>query len=143
MRMQDEQAREITPLEERSDDQAIRGQIANILAAVVAKDAKRAASVYAEEGMFLPTGMPQANGRAEIEATWKSLFDLPGFSLWFGPTRVDVSRSGDMASDVGTYELQFDGENGHVTDRGKYLVVWRKVDGRWQIFADCFNSNGA
>jgi hypothetical protein len=29
-----------------------------------------------------------------------------------------------------------------VRDRGKYVVVWRKVRGDWKVAADIFNSDG-
>ena len=28
-----------------------------------------------------------------------------------------------------------------LTDTGKYVVVWRKIDGKWKAAADIFNSD--
>ena len=57
----------------------------------------------------------------------------PGFDLSFAPEQIVVSSSGDMAMDRGTYRLG--------PETGKYVVVWRKVDGDWKVAADIFNSD--
>jgi ketosteroid isomerase-like protein len=46
-----------------------------------------------------------------------------------------------MAADIGTYDLSFDGKSGRVQDKGKYVVVWRKIGGEWKAVADIFNTN--
>jgi ketosteroid isomerase-like protein len=67
---------------------------------------------------------------------------LKAFALTFEPTRIAVAQAGDVAYDIGTYSLAFDGGQGPVRDRGKYVVVWRKVSGDWKVAADIFNSDG-
>ena len=52
----------------------------------------------------------------------------PGFSLQWTPAKAEVSESGDLGRTSGTYESTMGG----VTDRGKYLTVWKKqADGSW------------
>lgn len=46
----------------------------------------------------------------------------------------------EMAYEIGTYRLQL---RGPAQDEGKYLVVWKKAEGRWRVAADMFNSNRA
>ncbi len=46
-----------------------------------------------------------------------------------------------MAYDYGWYTFAFDTDNGRVTDKGKYVVVWKKIGGTWKIKADIFNTN--
>lgn len=58
------------------------------------------------------------------------------------PTKIDVSSSGDMAYEIGTYSLNFHGDKGPVQDEGKYVVVWKNVGGAWKAAADIFNTNG-
>jgi ketosteroid isomerase-like protein len=33
------------------------------------------------------------------------------------------------------------GDSGKVNDRGKYIVIWRKVGGQWKLYRDIFNTN--
>jgi ketosteroid isomerase-like protein len=54
-------------------------------------------------------------------------------SINWKTTRLEASKSGDMAYLVGTYEMTMkDGIN----DRGKYCEVWKKkADGKWPAAA--------
>ncbi len=47
-----------------------------------------------------------------------------------------------MAYDYGTYTFAFDGDKGRVIEKGKYIVVWKKIDGAWKVAADIYNDNG-
>jgi len=121
---------------------AIRALDVEWVAAVAAQDAAATANFYASDGAILPAGAPMAQGTEAVAAVWQSFFDLEGFALTFAPTTIEVSASGDMAYDVGTYALSFDTDQGQVQDSGKYVVVWTKADGAWKVAADIFNSNG-
>jgi ketosteroid isomerase-like protein len=65
----------------------------------------------------------------------------PGFELTFAPEQIVVSSSGDMALDRGTYRLSVAPDGTKQVDTGKYVVVWRKVDGQWKAAADIINSD--
>jgi ketosteroid isomerase-like protein len=66
---------------------------------------------------------------------------LPGLSFTFQPQTIKVAHSGDLAYEIGTYSLSYDGDQGRVQDMGKYLVVWEKVDGDWKAMVDTDNSD--
>ncbi len=126
-----------------AEEQQIRALDEQWVAAVAGQDAAATAAFYAEDGAILPPGSPIAAGREAIAAVWAGFFKLPGFKLAFAPTLVSVASAGDLAYDIGTYTLGFEGEQGPVQDQGKYVVVWKKVDGAWKVAADIFNSDGA
>ncbi|MFQ5915815.1 MAG: YybH family protein, partial [Nitrospinota bacterium] len=109
--------------------------------AVARKDVKAIVNFYATDGIFMPPNSPQVNGREAIGKAWSGLLKLPGVTLTFRPTRIVISKSGDLAADIGTYALAFDGKKGRVQDQGKYVVVWQKVGGEWTAVADIFNTN--
>jgi ketosteroid isomerase-like protein len=69
------------------------------------------------------------------------MFTLPGLKVTFGPTSVHESASGDLAYEVGTWATGFDTPAGRHDDHGKYIVVWRKIEGAWKVMADIFNSD--
>ena len=51
---------------------------------------------------------------------------------------VDVDASGETAVEVGRYRLTAgDAE----ADHGKYIVVWKNVDGRWKLHRDIWNTS--
>jgi ketosteroid isomerase-like protein len=59
------------------------------------------------------------------------------------PTKAEASRGGDLAYTVGTYQFTLNNAKGKpVTDRGKYMTVWKKQpDGKWKAVADTNNSD--
>jgi ketosteroid isomerase-like protein len=79
------------------------------------------------------------HGRSQIEAFWKSWFDrIAEVNL----TTVDVVPLGsDAAREVGTAVIL---TTGHLAEKiaGKYMVVWRQVEGEWKLEADMWNNNG-
>lgn len=63
--------------------------------------------------------------------------------MTFAPTKIDVSRSHDMAYDIGTFELKLNDSQGNSTATvGKYVVAWKKsAQGQWKVEADIFNTD--
>jgi ketosteroid isomerase-like protein len=98
-------------------------------------------ALYASNGLLLPSNSPPVEGPEAIVAVWKSWSELPNVEVVFGVNRIEASSSGDMAYDYGWYTFAFDTDNGRVTDKGKYVVVWKKLDGSWKVAADIFNTN--
>ena len=54
--------------------------------------------------------------------------------------RVEIAASGDLAVEYGSYTDTGLGLNGTETDKGKYITVYRKVNGAWRVAADIGNS---
>jgi uncharacterized protein (TIGR02246 family) len=124
-----------------ADERAIRGHVDRWLQLVKAKDATGIAQFYTEDGAVMPPNAPIGKGRAAIQQTWDSMMRTPAFDLTFAPEQILVSSSGDLALDRGTYRLTTESAGRQQTDTGKYVVVWRKVDGEWKAAADIFNSD--
>ena len=129
------------PAATMSDEEAIRGEVARWLQLIQSKDAAGIAQLYAEDGAVMPPNAPIGKGRAAIQQTWASMMSTPGFSLAIAPEQILVSSSGDMALDRGTYRLTIAPSGQAQNDTGKYVVVWRKIDGEWKAAADIFNSD--
>jgi ketosteroid isomerase-like protein len=98
---------------------------------------------YTEDATVLPPNDKAATGKEAIGKTIGGMLALPGFSVNWQPSKVEVSRSGDIGYVQGTYELMMTDPKGNPnTDRGKYLEVWKKQsDGVWKCVMDMFNSD--
>jgi uncharacterized protein (TIGR02246 family) len=105
------------------------------------KDAAGIAAGFTSDGQFLGAHQPVAVGRTAIAAAWEALMSLQNVAAHWGSLQVVAAGSGELAYEIGTYQLAFDGPEGRVTDTGKYIVVWRKEDDRWLIAADMINSD--
>ncbi len=116
-------------------ERAVRAADASFLSAVGAHDINKAAAVYASDAVLMNPNAPAATG-AGIRKSWSDLFALPGETLTWTPTRIEVAPSGDMASETGTYQMSYTGQNGKVTDGGNFVTVWRKSAGQWKIVTD-------
>ena len=124
-----------------AEAQAIRDVNALWLAAVAGKDAAATATFYAPDGRLMAPNAPAAQGAAAIAEAFGGMFQLPNITISWVQDVIEVAPGGALASDIGTYTLAYDGPAGRVEDYGKYVVVWRKVDGQWRVAADIFNSN--
>jgi ketosteroid isomerase-like protein/quercetin dioxygenase-like cupin family protein len=119
-----------------AEEQAIRELDRRWVDAIAARNLDALMTVYAQDAIFSVANAPAASGTAQVRTGWQELLGLPDLSLTFAPTRIVVARSGDLASDVGTYRLSFRGPDGRVQDEGVYSVVWRKVGGDWKVASD-------
>jgi uncharacterized protein (TIGR02246 family) len=132
-----------TPPDTRAaDEQTIRDLDAQWSKTAAAGDLEGTVSYYSDDASLLPPNAPLAAGRQPIHAVWASLLG-PGTSVSWQAGKVEVARSGDLASIVGTYSLTMkDAQGMSVTDRGKFVEVWKKqADGKWKVVADIFNSD--
>ena len=126
-----------------ADEQAIRKLDKEWSAAAQSKDVDKTVSFYADDASALPFNAPIATGKEAIRQVWAHLTLLPGFALTFGPTKIEVAKSGDLAYDVGTFELKSNDAQGNVnTEVGKYVVVWKKQpDKQWKVVIDMFSTD--
>src|SRR5688572_22887145 len=108
---------------------AIQSAIAEFETAVKAKDAPKLATFYAEDATLLPPGSPMIRGRSNILEFWRGFLAAGASDPKL--TIVSVEHSGDLASEIGTYEARVpDPVTGTVGPAsGKYLVVWKRSGG--------------
>lgn len=119
---------------------AIRALDTRIEQAVAARDAAAVTSYYAADARMYPPHASPISGTAAVLALWQDFLKTPGLSLTFKPTAIDVSATGDMAQDVGSFQFASDGPDGRITDEGTYAATWRKTAGEWKIISEIWNS---
>ena len=106
------------------------------------KDLEGAVHPYADDASMLPFAAPIATGTDAIRQTWAGLMAKPGYALTFVPTKIEVASAGDMAWEIGTFELRLNDAQGQPMEiPGKYVVTWRKLGPTWKVEADIFNTD--
>jgi ketosteroid isomerase-like protein len=122
------------------DEQTIREIDVAWSQALQRKDLDGVMSNYAEDASFLPPDEPIVHGIGNIREWFAKRVTLPGYSARFAPTTIVVSKSGDMAYELGTFLVTIDDDSGKpVVRTGKHLVTWEKRRGQWKVAAESIN----
>jgi uncharacterized protein (TIGR02246 family) len=116
---------------------AVEASNKKFMAAAAKGDAAAVAALYTPDAEALPPNSDVVKGRAAIQAMWKSVFDsgVGGVEL----TTIHAEAQGPTAYETGTYVIK--AKDGSVADRGKYVVVWKRIGGSWMLHRDIWNTN--
>jgi uncharacterized protein (TIGR02246 family) len=99
-------------------------------------DAEAIGNQYARDAILLPPGSAPITGRDSIQAYYAiGMAADPGGGI----TTLEAFSDGEYGYERGTYTSA--NAEGEQTDAGKYLAVWKLVDGEWKIYRDTFNSS--
>ena len=100
-----------------------------------------AMEVYTKDATILPPNAEIMKGKEAITAYWKAALDMGVKEA--GLETVMVAPMGDKAAcEVGKYVLKIQPSGaGELTDHGKYLMIWKLVEGQWKWDIDAWNSS--
>jgi uncharacterized protein (TIGR02246 family) len=106
------------------------------MALVAAGDSVGLANSYTTDAKFMSAGAPAVVGRDNIQTAMSDIVKS-------GITAVDlrlqnVYGTKDLLAEEGELTL-FAGDKAVAEE--KYIVLWKKEEGRWKLFRDIFNSN--
>ena len=122
-----------------ADLTAIRNVSIAWFAAYAAGKADSMAALYTEDAILGPPGVAPVHGRAAIRDYFvKDIVASAGYVTHRAQGGSDGS-SGDLAWDWNTYTVT--DKSGATVDSGKYITVYAKRDGRWEISRDIWNSD--
>ena len=124
----------------KTDEKILRSEIEEAnqiwMNGVATKDTEAVASVYTEDATVMPPNVPAMIGREGAKNLVSGALNS-GISA-VKLTTIDVYGIDDIAVENGKYEMM---AGDQIADEGKYLVGWKKVEGKWLIHKDIFNSN--
>lgn len=105
--------------------------------ALAAGNAAGVAALHTEDAMLLPPNSEAVSGRPAIEKLFAAFVaaGLKGVTL----TSQEVEAHGETATELGAYSIK--DATGKEVDRGKYIVLWKRVKGEWKLHRDIWNSN--
>jgi len=101
------------------------------------EDADALAALFAEDGVMLPPNAPAIFGRDAIRAGNREGFAMVDHAIELEDLEIKVE--GDLGYKAGRYRVRT--KDDQLIDRGKYIEIWNKVDGRWMIHRDIWNSS--
>lgn len=101
-------------------------------------DAAAVAAMYAADAYVLPPGHDIVKGRAAIEAFWKQAATQVADAKL---ATLDVLPLGPRAArEIGTVTLVTKTQPAQQIV-GKYVVLWRRIGGKWLLATDIWNMN--
>lgn len=99
-------------------------------------DSAAIASYYADDAWMLPPNSELVKG-VGIVSLWGSFIRMGLKDLKL--MTDEVSGNQDQLAETGHYELY--GADNKMMDKGKYVVVWKPVNGGWKLYRDIWNSS--
>ncbi|OUR94792.1 hypothetical protein A9Q87_03095 [Flavobacteriales bacterium 34_180_T64] len=93
--------------------------------------------LYTEKGRLFPSNSPVIEGQEAIGQFWNAVFGMGIDNATL--TTVHVESFENTAIEEGAYRL-FDA-NSNQLDEGKYIIIWKNIDGQWRLDRDIFSSN--
>ncbi|MBV8543847.1 MAG: SgcJ/EcaC family oxidoreductase [Acidobacteria bacterium] len=123
-------------------ENAIRRANADFAANVRSANAQILVSnFYAPDAVVMAPNYPALRGRDAIQQFWTGFLASGAVDVALTSTNV-MQPSSDVAIESGHYDLSLRPASGQaIKDAGKYVVVWKKSDGRWWAVEDIFNSD--
>jgi len=94
------------------------------------------ADMYTEDCRFMPAGFPLQEGKTGIADFWMKVANM-GFDTLYFETVETIGPIRDYAMERCWYN--FTDKDGKELQRGKYIVVWKKVQGKWRYHWDIWN----
>jgi len=111
-----------------------------VMAAVKQGDVSEITHIYTSDVKVLPPYMDMLKGRQAAQAIWQGGIDM-GIKEVLLETE-EVTAGGDVACEIGRYTHIIQSPGGEtMTDKGKYVVIWKQEAGSWKIDTEIWNSS--
>ena len=109
----------------------------------LAGDGAALAGLYAEDAILAMPNAPRVGGRDAIAAAFTAvLTDLSPTTSEITLDHLDIAKSGEVAYAVGSYSgVSSTADGTSSEDIGKYVAVFKNVNGDWLLAVDIWNSD--
>ncbi len=124
----------------KEDLDAIQKNARNFSKALMNGDTDKLVDAYTEDAKLFPSNHDILSGEDAVRNYWS--FSGTSTVTHHKLTPIEIKIAGDEARDYGYFEGTTQFEDGTESSwKGKYLVIWKKVDGDWKMYLDIWNSN--
>lgn len=120
-----------------AEEKAIRDMDARWLKAAQARDPSAEGAMFATDGVAYREHNEPLVGPAAYQAFEMKLYaDNPKLSTTWSTDAIRLSESGDLAIQTGEFHNAGLGPKGDREDKGRFVTVWKKVNGEWKVAHD-------
>jgi len=105
---------------------------------LIAGDTDKLVNCYTKDGKIFPSNRPILEGHRSLMMYWTPSEGSKVHTHLISPLEIKVT--GDEAYDYGYYEGSSSGKDGEIVSwKGKYVILWKKIDGQWKMYVDIWN----
>ena len=119
------------------DINKILTNIKNFSRAYVGADYDKLTDFYSHDGKIFPTGADIIEGHLAIKKRWALAKGTKILSHKITP--IEISVVDNIAYDFGYYQGTSSKNEFIDSWKGKYVIIWKKVENDWKIYLDIWN----
>jgi len=106
--------------------------------AYLSGDYETLTNTYAPDAKIFPNNSPIIEGGDAIRRQWATPQGAEVLDHRVAP--ISITILGDYAYDYGYYQGTSKNADGEVSEwKGKYVIIWKKINGQWKIYLDIWN----
>lgn len=129
--------KEVTEFDLNAAKTEIQEKTKQFTKAHIIKDTAYLNSSFTEDAKVFPPNSEIVIGQKAIS---KLNSDWVNYGIYeFKEESTSLYGNKDYVIDEGTYYLRYGKEN--TIDKGKYINVWKNIDGEWKIYSNIWNTN--
>jgi ketosteroid isomerase-like protein len=99
-------------------------------------DAAGIAAAYSKDGSAMFQYMPSVKGTENLNKAWADVIATTG---GIELATLEVWGDQNYITEEGVFTLK--SKDGTQVEKGKYLVLWKKEDGKWKLHRDMSNTD--
>ena len=120
-----------------AEKETIRKLTTDLLNAELRRDMEASLSYLAPDAVIQLEGAqikgpPTVTGTTAIRAMYEEIFEMPYTDMVWEPRDILLPSSGDLAFQIGTIKIVFEGPDATTVVPGKATIIWRKSDNQWK-----------
>ncbi len=120
------------------DIEQILANIQSFSKHLMAGESEKIVQAYTSDGKIFPNNTRILEGPEALRQYWTPSGSSQ--TVYHKVLPEEITVEGDKAYDYGYYEGKTRREDGsEVSWQGKYVIVWKKVEGEWKIYLDIWN----
>lgn len=96
-------------------------------------------AMYADDAVSMPPNAPMLVGKEAIRATQEADMSEMEAGQMFSFETMDVYGGGDTFTEIGKSAIK--DASGAVKSTGKYIVVFKKIDGKYMVVREMYGSD--
>lgn len=102
-------------------------------------NAEKATSLYAKDGIFMPTGAPSAIGKEQIKGAYDFVFSQIQLNIEFYIEEIKVENDFAFAVTSSKGETLIHATGTTIPEENRELFIFEKENGTWKIARYMFN----